>query len=471
MKRSIILLSLLLAATAQAAPTLAAKVSAPIVPALQPQAPKFELQGINASQVIVPAVRPLTSKLDFQGTNASQVIVPAVRPQAPKLDFQGINVAQVIALLYGEVLKQPYVLDPKVLVDQRMVSFRFDGNKGELRSFLRAFIDSLGFVIETRGGVDFVTVKPAEQKDPPFELFVYHPKYRELAYLTELLGPLFKTGAFTVNRTVRADPGDASSTPAPAGTAAALIDQKSDVMVFQGTPTEVDMLKRVLPQVDTAMGEVLVKGAVYEVSTGRNEASGFQLALSLLGGKLGVTIGAAPKGDNAITFKTATIDAAIGALAGDSRFKVVSTPYLRVQSGRHASLTVGQDVPVLASVSYPQGGGTPVRSIEYKSSGVIFNLAPQVRDSAIDLEVSQQVSNFVKTETGVDDSPTLIKRELRTHVSAQDGELIVLGGLRDEKDNASHTGLSFLPDFLRARSSSSNQTEILLMLQLTKTAN
>ncbi|EEG06919.1 type II secretion system protein GspD [Pseudogulbenkiania ferrooxidans] len=427
MKRSLIVLSLLLAVSAQAAPPLVTKPPAPVAPAAQPPAPKF--------------------------------------------DFQGVNVAQVIALLYGEVLKQPYVLDPNVLGDQRLVSFRFDASKGELRTFLRAFLDSLGFAIEMRGGVDFVTVKPAEQKGPALELFVYRPKYRDLAYLTELLRPLFKNGSFTVNRTVRAAPGNASSTPAPSGTAAALIDQKSDVMVFQGTAAEIDMLKRVLPQVDTAMGEVLVKGVVYEVSTGQNEASGFQLALSLLGGKLGVTIGTPPKGDNAITLKTGAIDAAIGALAGDSRFKVVSTPYLRVKSGRSASLTVGQDVPVLGSVSYPQGGGTPVRSIEYKSSGVIFNIAPQVRDRTIDLEVSQQVSNFVKTETGVDDSPTLIKRELRTHVSALDGELIVLGGLRDEKDNASRTGLSFLPDFLRARSSSSNQTEILLMLQLTKTAS
>lgn len=429
MKRILVVLALLLVASAQAAPanTSSAKSPAPVAPAAQPPAPKF--------------------------------------------DFQGVNVAQVIALLYGEVLKQPYVLDPNVLGDQRLVSFRFDASKGELRTFLRAFLDSLGFAIETRGGVDFVTVRPAEQKGPVLELFVYRPQYRELAYLTELLGPLFKTGSFTVNRTVRAAPGDALSAPAPVGTAAALIDQKSDVMVFQGPATEIDMLKRVLPQVDTAMGEVLVKGVVYEVSTGQNEASGFQLALSLLGGKLGVTIGTPPKGDNAITLKTGAIDAAIGALAGDSRFKVVSMPYLRVQSGRSASLTVGQDVPVLGSVSYPQGGGTPVRSIEYKSSGVIFNITPQVRDRAIDLEVSQQVSNFVKTETGVDDSPTLIKRELRIHVSAQDGELIVLGGLRDEKDNASRTGLSFLPDFLRARSSSRNQTEILLMLQLTKTAS
>ena len=151
MKRILVVLALLLVTTAQAAPanTSSAKSPAPVAPAAQPPAPKF--------------------------------------------DFQGVNVAQVIALLYGEVLKQPYVLDPNVLGDQRLVSFRFDASKGELLTFLRAFLDSLGFAIETRGGVDFVTVRPTEQKGPVLELFVYRPQYRELAYLTELLGPLFKS--------------------------------------------------------------------------------------------------------------------------------------------------------------------------------------------------------------------------------------------------------------------------------------
>ncbi len=446
--------------------------SSPLVP--------FIRQILVALPLLV-AIPVLASPADDAAVRGKPPTTAMARPlqtAEPRFNFQGVTVSQVVSLIYEEVLKKPYVLDPRVLADQRPVSLRFDGTKGELPGFLHDFLHFLGLRIESRAGVDFVTSDVADPRmpdvEPPppeLEVYVYRPKFRELAYLTELLSPLFKTGSFTVSRAVRSGGAESVTTAAPASSAAAQIDQHSDVMVFQGTAAEIALLTRVLPQIDTPAGEVLVQGVVYEVTTGRNESSGFQLALSLLGGKLGVKVNTPSSGNSAITFKTAVIDAAIDALASDSRFKVVSTPYLRVKSGQAASLTVGQDVPVLGSVSYPQGGGTPVRSVDYKSAGVIFNISPRVRDSVIDVDVSQQVSNFVKTETGVDDSPTLIKRELRTHVSAQDGELVVLGGLRDEKDNASRSGLSFLPEFLRARSSSSTQTEILLMLQLTKTGS
>ena len=47
-----------------------------------------------------------------------------------KFDFKAVNVAQVIQLIYGEVLTSPYVLDPEVLSDARLVSFRYTSDTG-----------------------------------------------------------------------------------------------------------------------------------------------------------------------------------------------------------------------------------------------------------------------------------------------------------------------------------------------------
>ncbi len=386
-----------------------------------------------------------------------------------KFDFQAVSVAQVVGLVYMEALKQPYVIDPAVLKDDRMVSFRFDASKGDLRQFWRNFLDALGFTIQSRNGVDFVTAKrPEEKAEQALDVFVYRAQYRSLSYLVGLLTPLFKSGNFTVNRGVRAAPGDKAAPNVPPGSAAATIDQDSDTMIFQGTGEEIAKLKKLLPQVDTATGEVVVKAVVYEVTTGQSDATAFSLALNLLGGKLGVSIGDPAALANSITFKTASIDAAFSALAGDSRFKAVSTPRVRVKSGSQARLTVGADVPTLGAVSYPQGGGQPIQSVEYRSSGVILGLMPLVRESGIDLTVDQQISDFVKTETGVNNSPTLTKRALTTTVTVGDGELIVLGGLTQDKNTESTSGLSFLPKFMRSNSSSDSRTEVLLLLQVSK---
>jgi hypothetical protein len=84
----------------------------------------------------------------------------------------------------------------------------------------------------------------------------------------------------------------------------------------------------------------------------------------------------------------------------------------------------------------------------------------------IELSINQQLSDFVKTTTGVNNSPTLTKRGLKTKVGMQDGDVIVLGGLTENKTSRSRDGLSFLPEFLHTQNHEDTGAEILLVLQV-----
>jgi hypothetical protein len=75
-------------------------------------------------------------------------------------------------------------------------------------------------------------------------------------------------------------------------------------------------------------------------------------------------------------------------------------------------------------------------------------------------------SSFVRTETGVNDSPTLIKRGLSTVVTVQDDEIILLGGLEEEQAEESRDGLFFLPDWLKGNRRDTGNTEIILLLHV-----
>lgn len=390
--------------------------------------------------------------------------------QPTRFDFRALGIAQAVQLIYAEAMPGSYVIDPEVIRDERPVSFRYDGVQ-PLQTFVTGFFDSLGLVVVRRGSVDYIGRKAVPVPvAPDEEVFVYRPRFRDGSYLVEMLGPLFK-GAFTSKRSIRAAPGDASSgRAAPAGSAAAMIDRKSDAIVFSGSPVEVSRLRKLLTQVDDAPGDVLVRGVLYEVQTTNKDGSAFGLAVNLLGGKLGFSVGsvAAGPGDMLLSFKNKTIDAVLSVLATDSRFKAVSKPMLRVSSGGSGRFTVGQDVPVLGAVSYPGIGQPAVQSVTYQSSGVIFDVQPVIHGDSIDLSVMQQVSNFVSTSTGVSGSPTLIKREQKTDLSLLDGEIVVMGGLTDSKETSSSQRMSILPDFMRSKSSDTSTVEILLFLQITK---
>lgn len=135
------------------------------------------------------------------------------------------------------------------------------------------------------------------------------------------------------------------------------------------------------------------------------------------------------------------MDAIFNLLKTDSRFTVVSAPRLRVKNNASASFSVGSDVPVLGSVTV--NNNVTTQSVEYRSSGVLFNVTPSLKSRTMDLKIEQQLSNFVTTETGVNNSPTLIKRDVTTEVSLADGDIILLGGLAEQKDSTARSGWSF----------------------------
>lgn len=398
---------------------------------------------------------------------------PMDRP-APTLDLDMVPLSQVIRVVYKETLEsKSYVISPEALGDQRLVSFRYSPKDGDFLTFFHAFLRSLGFIIQIRSNADFIVPIPAVAsfspvEDPALDIFFYRPKYRDGAYLVEMLTPLFK-GRFTVQRAISGSEGgvlQSQNTVAAQGSALANIQQGVDQLLFSGSKKEIESLQKLFAQIDTDPGQVIVSGVLYEVQLSEHNGSALSLASSILGGKLNLNFGVAAPADNFLSIKAGALSAIVQALDSDSRFNILSTPQVRVKSGKTAIFNVGEDVPVLGSITYPQGASTPVQSVDYRSSGVIFTVSPTVRDGFVDVNIDQQVSSFAQTTTGLNNTPTLTKRQLSSVVSARDGEVIVIGGLRQRKDSQAGAGLNILPNFMKSKSSDLSSNEILLFLKV-----
>ena len=162
------------------------------------------------------------------------MLILCASAHAADLNFEldAVPVSQVLRVIFTDVVKTPYVLDSAVVNDSRLVSFRWDSSKGQIKPFLVVFLDSLGYRIVTVSGIDLI--KPKEEKKleeliPEKDVFVYIPKFRDGSYLVDLLSPLFK-GSFTSRRSVKAPEGAKSDIASvPPGSAAALSDRKSDL--------------------------------------------------------------------------------------------------------------------------------------------------------------------------------------------------------------------------------------------------
>lgn len=429
-------------------------------------------------------------------------LVSAAVP-AEKFDFvfNEVKVTQLARVILGEVAGFSFALESDFLAVQDEITVTLHQlTIPQAVEWFERVLAARGFSLDRAGGVYLVT-KAKIPEDQDREVFFYRVKFRHVSYIAELVGALFPRGRFSFARGpvsgvagVPQQPGGAALnrpgavagagqgsggaiqpgySPGVAvgaggvsgmGSAVGGVDPVSDAFFFTGPARDVAALRSLLAQIDVASGEVLVKGLVYEVTVGSQDASAVSIAANVLGGHLGVTFGPSAL-PNAFNITAFGLNAIASALSSDSRFKTLSAPSLRVKSGSSARLTVGNETPVLGAVAFQQGG-TSVQSVDYRSSGVILDLKPQVRDEGIELTVFQQLSSFAPTSTGVNSSPTLAKREISTTVGVVDGALVVIGGLQDERASTARSGFSWLPDFLGSKTGTTDRVEVLLILDV-----
>lgn len=446
----------------------------------------FALVGAMSARAEVPTV-PALPPLPPSVSAAVSAPLPHVKGGA--FDLRFVTVGQVVDLVYGDALNVPHVISDDVLQDKRLVSFQFDAGKSraDVRAFMADFLASLGYEIRTRDGVDFVGRRVDAPKQESRETFVYRVKHRPAAYLVKVLAPLFggRNGFGSVpSAAISARPTSAASAlptassgvpvaSAPVsstlqGAGASQLTASADEVVFVGSADEVAQLKALLPALDVAPGEIVVRGWVYEVTDSDSSDSAFSLAVHVLGGSLSLSNADTTADRTAFRFAGPHIDAAISALNATANFRQISSPHVRVQSGQRVRLDVGEQVPTLGSISYQGASGTPVQSVTYQDAGLIFDVEPTIIGDSIDVAVDEQVSDFVATTTGVAGSPTKNTREMQTSMRMADGEVVVIGGLTQDTSTDSRNRFPWLPSFLDGKSKSKGRTEILLVLQVQK---
>ena len=426
--------------------------------------PRSRVRSALLLMAALAGCSPVTVPAASRSAAASSPPVSDTAPAAVPFVADRLPLSRVISLAQEAVFGRRYVLPPELASDERPVTLNLsvsDSRQVQRQEYIR-WLKQLNIAVDTRNGVDrYYTFTPAT---PPVKMltYVYTPVNQPVSYLASVLSGVINASSTSPST------GKSSSSPAQvsASGGTSFMSATGDNLVFRGTREELTRLQSLLPLVDIPSQRVSVTGYIYEVQGSKSEGSGLALVAKMLSGKFGISIGSEMSLGNSFTFSTSSLSAIYELFRTDNRFTVVSSPNLMVSSGKNASFSSGQQVPVLGSVSY--NDGTPVQSVTYRDSGVIFKLTPVVTGNRIHITVHQELSSFVKTDTGISDSPTLLKREIDSTLVLNDGDVVVLGGLADSNDSDTKTGFSLLPKWFSQRSSENSKTDMVILLQVKK---
>jgi type II secretory pathway component GspD/PulD (secretin) len=242
-------------------------------------------------------------------------------------------------------------------------------------------------------------------------------------------------------------------------------DEITNTIVILGSPEDYAIILAALQQIDIVPRQVMIEAIVAEVKLTDNLRFGLQWLI-----QNDVKLQIEPftndiNLDGPLAFKS-LIDGAtltytaldlagntkllIQALADDNKAKILSSPHILVSDNREARIQVGDQIPISTSTtSTPIGGTIPTNTttstIQYKDTGTILKVKPQVNDSGlVALEISQEVSKANIVNVLGTQQYQITKRDISTNLVAQDGQTIVLGGLIDETTSKGRSGIPFL---------------------------
>ncbi|MGU1526147.1 GspD family T2SS secretin variant XcpQ [Pseudomonas aeruginosa] len=229
-------------------------------------------------------------------------------------------------------------------------------------------------------------------------------------------------------------------------------DESTNALILLADPDTVNALEDIVRQLDVPRAQVLVEAAIVEISGDIQDAVGVQWAINKGGmggtrtnfGNTGLSIGTLLQAlkddkppalpDGAIVgIGSSSFGALVTALSANSKSNLLSTPSLLTLDNQKAEILVGQNVPFNTGsyTTNSEGSSNPFTTVERKDIGVNLKVTPHINDgAALRLEIEQEISSIAPSVQQVSNTDIITnKRSIKRTILAENGQVIVLGGL------------------------------------------
>jgi general secretion pathway protein D len=318
-------------------------------------------------------------------------------------------------------------------------------------------------------------------------------------------------------------PGAAGGTAAPAasgGKATIEADEGTNALIVTANAEVMSALQAVIERLDIRRAQVLVEAIIVEMSANKNRDLGIQWMFAASGGGygsssrggtnggglLGATTKAALGDTSTTTGSTSSTDPRIGlgtalaatngqvfgigrlsdnfsfnavlnALQENIDANILSTPSLLTLDNEEASIIVGQNVPFKTGSYTSTGNATsvssPFQTIQRNNVGLTLKVTPHINEGdSLVLEISQEVSSLSGAASLVDASDVITnERKIESKVMADNGQIIVLGGLIKDDVQETTQKVPLLGDIpvvgrlFRSNSSQKTKTNLMVFLR------
>ncbi|MEC7609600.1 MAG: secretin N-terminal domain-containing protein, partial [Verrucomicrobiota bacterium] len=242
-------------------------------------------------------------------------------------------------------------------------------------------------------------------------------------------------------------------------------DERTNSIVAYGTPSDLRTIKELIDKIDIPLPQVRIEAIITEVTLDEDQASGFSRfnlqyadGLTQLTGSLGKIVSTtAPLLDannDPISISNISrwegkysLDAIFDIAESDNMIKILSTPSIVVSHNEEGVINVSQSRPFqTGSTSFTSSVGNVQTQVEYRDVGIKLSATPLIgADGSVQLQIEQTidtvqaVSKSSTADGSIDTQPIIGKREANSTITVNDGDVIILGDLQENKKDISNT--------------------------------
>ena len=268
-------------------------------------------------------------------------------------------------------------------------------------------------------------------------------------------------------------------------------DEISNSLIILATPRDYDKIREVLVRIDVVPRQVLIEAIIAEIALTGNLQFGIEHAFAT--GGIENVLGTSGEGGSSNSLlqtgakRAVSISQSglfsfitdqdrfmsfINAVNSRSKVNILATPHVIAADNREAHILIGEEVPILTSTQQSTlATANIVSSIQYRDTGTILTILPQVNSAGlVNMEIRQEVSDVGNPSFGDTSSPSFTSRETETTVVVQNRESVLLGGIIDERVERIRNGVPFLMDvpvlgrLFRVEQDKRERTELVILI-------
>jgi len=243
--------------------------------------------------------------------------------------------------------------------------------------------------------------------------------------------------------------------------------ETNNALIITAPPSILESIDAVIAELDVKRSQVMIEAIIVEVT------DSFSNTLEILWGTsptlsggvssanlLGSTSSALAVSDNpgaALVqsglnwgfFRNGSLRSLLHAVASDNNNNVLSTPSIITIDNEEAEILVGSNVPFVtgSQTSAATSTNNPFRTIQREDIGITLKITPKVsKQRTITLAVEQEVESVREEQISAAQDLITDKRSIKTNVLVDDGTILVLGGLIEDRTTRNQTKIPILGD-------------------------